>query len=356
MIEQLDCRIVAMEANFSETLAIDEYVVHGRGNPKDALDGIYFWTWDTEEVLALLEWLREFNVDRPLDDRVRFYGFDVQFTAGPAEALLDFFDERDSGWVADHREALAMLADEGLRDDDNRLRDDADVSTRFAAAESVVADLFEWFDDCDEDDAVALHRRHARALEQAVGVIRAYRDESVEYSARRDRAMAENLSWVLDRGPGDRVAVWAHDTHLQRVTHETERGPAPSMGEHLADRYGDDYYAVGFDFADGEFQALDTSADRDLRACSLGPPPEDAATRLFVAVDEPVWFVDLDDVTDDERLADWFDAERSVRSLGAVYDPDDEHDRLHDSYRLPDAFDGLLFVAETSRARPIERE
>jgi erythromycin esterase len=354
MVERLDCRIVALEANFSETLAIDEYIVHGRGDPKDALEGIYFWTWDTEEVLALIEWLHEFNAVRPLDDRVRFYGVDVQFTAGPARALIDFFDERDPDWLADHCETLATLANEGLRDDEP---DDV-IDERLADAEATVEALLAWFDDHDTtDDAAALHRRHARALEQAVGVIRAEREgESVEYFVRRDRAMAENLSWVLDHGPGDRVAVWAHDMHLQRVTRETEPGPAPSMGEHLAERYSDDYYVVGFDFADGAFQALDAGADRDLRACSLGPPPEDAATRLFAAVDDPLWVLDLDEAAGDDRLADWFDAERSVRSLGAVYDPDDEHDRLHDRYQLLDAFDGLLFVAETSRARPIERE
>jgi erythromycin esterase len=38
-------RLFGLEANFSETLALDRYVVHGEGSPRDALRGIYFWTW-----------------------------------------------------------------------------------------------------------------------------------------------------------------------------------------------------------------------------------------------------------------------------------------------------------------------
>jgi erythromycin esterase len=371
LVEQLDYRLFALEANFSETLAIDEYVVHGRGDPRDALEGIYFWTWDTEEVLALIEWLREFNDGRSVEDCVRFYGIDAQFTAGPAAALTDFLADRDPDLTDEHRVTLAYLVGERLTTDGAT---DAAVESRLADARGLIDDADDWFDaklgdrgtgdgeadGADDADTIALHRRHLRALEQAVEVKRARHEEDIEaLGRRRDHAMAENLSWILDHEPHDRVAVWAHDAHVQRDHRNEHWGDGRPMGAHLHDRYGDDYYALGFDFADGEFQAIGPAEDgdgRELRACSLGAPPADAATRLFAAVDEPVWFLDFDGAVADDRLADWFDAERAVRSVGAVYDPDDEHDRLHDAFRLPLAFDGLLFVRETERARPIERE
>ncbi|WP_436907628.1 erythromycin esterase family protein [Halosimplex marinum] len=356
LVEELDYRLFALEANFTETLAIDEYVVHGRGDPKEALDGIYFWTWDTREVLALVEWLCEFNEGRPLGDRVRFYGVDAQFTAGPAGALLDFFDDRDADWPTEHRETLSALASDGLDVDEAPAEVD---EPRLAAAEETVAALDGWFEreaTAGDERAFALHRRHLRTLEQTIESARAGRDEGLQAKARRrDRAMAENLSWALDREPHDRVAVWGHSAHVQRDGRDEHWGTGTPMGAHLADRYGDDYYALGFDFAGGQFRALDVSEGHELRACSLGPPPEDAATRLFAAVDDPPWFLDFDDV-DDERLADYFECERPVRSVGAIYDPEDEHDRLHDEFRLPLAFDGLVFVAGTTPARPVERE
>ncbi|WP_415379215.1 erythromycin esterase family protein [Halosimplex sp. TS25] len=357
LVEELGYRLFALEANFSETLAIDEYVVHGRGDPDDALDGIYFWTWDTEEVLELIEWLREFNDGRPVEDRVRFYGVDAQFTAGPATALLEFFEERDADLLEVHGETLEMLAEKGLKDDEPA----EEMESRLADADALVDALDEWFEreSADSaDDAFALHRQHLRTLEQAVDVNRAAHEEDTETRARRrDRAMAENLSWILDHESHDRIAVWAHDAHLQRDGRDEHWGTGTPMGAHVADRYGDDYYVLGFDFADGEFQAMvETDDGYELQSCSLGPPPEDAATNLFAAVDGPLWWCDLDEVTGDSELSEYLDAERAVRSVGAVYDPDHEHERLHDEFRLPLAFDGLVFVAETSRARPIERD
>ena len=364
LVEELDYRLFALEANFAETLAIDEYVVHGRGDPKDALDGIYFWTWDTEEVLATIEWLRAFNEGRPVEDCVRFYGADAQFTAGPAEALTQFFVERDPAVLDGHRRTLAMLADERLRDED---ASDETMDSRFedAAALSDALDAYFETDDAATStgegataDAIALHRRHFRTLEQAIEGARARHREDVESLGQsRDRAMVENVAWVLDHEPHDDIAVWAHDAHVQRDHRDEHWGNGTPMGAHLADRYGDDYYALGFDFADGEFQAIvETDDGHELQYCSLGPPPEDAATRLFACVDDPLWALDFDEATEDGRLREYFETERAVRSLGAVYDAEAEHERLHDDFRLPLAFDGLVFVAETTRARPIERD
>ena len=41
-----------------------------------------FWTWDTEEVLALIEWMRAWNADATTR-KVKFYGFDMQFPRSP---------------------------------------------------------------------------------------------------------------------------------------------------------------------------------------------------------------------------------------------------------------------------------
>jgi len=384
LVERLDYRLVALEANVSETMAIDEYVVHGRGDPKDALDGIYFWTWDTEEVLALLEWLREFNDGRPVEDCVRFYGIDAQFTGGPAEVLTEFLDEYDPDLLAEHEDTLAILADEGPTEgDESEEADDGDegdessetddspeeevseddVPSWITAGEDLVADLEAWFEDGRPADAgaepadVALHRHHLQVLSQALDDKRAHHEDDMEAGlSGRDRAMAENLSWVLDHEPHDRIAVWAHDAHVQTATRDTEWGTWTPMGVHL-DEWHDDYYAVGFDFADGEFQAMvETDDGYDLQACSLGPPPADAATRLFAATDDAPWFLHFEDVTDVDRLAEYFDAERPTRSVGAVYDRDGEFDGNHTSYRLPESFDGLVFVGATTRAEPIERD
>ena len=53
--------IFSIEANMPEAYRLNDYVLNGTGDPAQLLRGMYFWTWDTEEVLEMIQWMREFN-------------------------------------------------------------------------------------------------------------------------------------------------------------------------------------------------------------------------------------------------------------------------------------------------------
>lgn len=113
LVAEAELRLLVMEANLPETMALNEYVVHGEGDPLEALAGTYFWVWRTEAVLALVEWLREFNATRPPDDRVRLYGIDAQYTAGAVQYLDAFLVEADPGLHEELRADLTATSDDG---------------------------------------------------------------------------------------------------------------------------------------------------------------------------------------------------------------------------------------------------
>jgi erythromycin esterase-like protein len=68
--------IFSIEANMPEAYRLNDFVLNGKGDPKQLLKGMYFWTWDTEEVLDMILWMREFN--RSGKGRIEFTGFDMQ--------------------------------------------------------------------------------------------------------------------------------------------------------------------------------------------------------------------------------------------------------------------------------------
>jgi erythromycin esterase len=70
--------VFAIEANQPECRAINDYVLHGTGDATTALRGIYLWTWNTEEMLAMIEWMRAWNADPRHAHKVQFLGFDMQ--------------------------------------------------------------------------------------------------------------------------------------------------------------------------------------------------------------------------------------------------------------------------------------
>lgn len=363
LVEEHEFRLFGLEANFAETLALDDYVVHGEGDPLDALSGIYFWTWDTEEVLALVEWLREFNEGRDESDCVRFYGFDAQYTAGPVAALREYLKRADPKLLASVANDLTTADDDGEPAHQN---DDETRATRLDAADRVVETLEDCLRDRESDHVAATDRRtwrlacqHLRTLAQARDRKRAQHEDDLEQAMTvRDRAMAENIEWILDHEEADRIVLWAHNMHVNRDENRISEGvSAPLMGHHLAERYDERYYALGFDFAYGTFQAIaETDDGRELTACSLEAPPTGSVTELFAAIDKPVVFADLEIVTMDDRLAAWFDSRRRMRSVGAIYHGENEIENHHDRCVISEAYDGLLFVRETNRAVPIARD
>ena len=80
--------IFSIEANMPEAYRLNDYVLNGTGDPAQLLRGMYFWTWDTEEVLAMIRWMREFNQSGK--GRVQFTGFDMQTPTVAASIVRDF--------------------------------------------------------------------------------------------------------------------------------------------------------------------------------------------------------------------------------------------------------------------------
>jgi erythromycin esterase len=364
LVEQQGLRLVAMEANLPETMALDNYVVHGEGDALEALAGTHFWIWRTEAVLALVEWLREFNAERPLKDRVRFYGIDAQYTTGAVEHLDEFLASADPDLQEELQADLAATNDEGKITDQYMSDHDPEATERLLdRLGTAFEERREAFVTATSKRETMMARRCLRVVEQVRQRRIARETEGIQASmVVRDEAMAENLSWVLEYEAADRTVLWAHDSHICRTVNVGALvEPAPSLGNYLAERYGDDYFALGFDFFSGSISAIGIglAPESELTTWSLDKPPADSITRVFAATGSNLAFLDFDTVSENGQLGQWLAEPRTKRELGSVYfgpDGPSENEKdgqaAHNAARvLPDAFDGLLFIRETMPSR-----
>lgn len=108
LVEKKGFNIFSIEANMPESYALNEYVIDGKGDPKKLIAGMYFWTWRTQEVLMMVEWMRAWNKAHPDKAPITFTGFDMQTPDVAARIATEYFTK--------HAPALADLVKNACED------------------------------------------------------------------------------------------------------------------------------------------------------------------------------------------------------------------------------------------------
>src|SRR5207247_6473468 len=68
-----------IESSYSESVNVNDYVMGRTLDGGAALASLNNGNWETDEMLAMLEWMRTYNAGVPADKRVKFVGFDQQY-------------------------------------------------------------------------------------------------------------------------------------------------------------------------------------------------------------------------------------------------------------------------------------
>ncbi|HKV08894.1 MAG TPA: erythromycin esterase family protein, partial [Thermoanaerobaculia bacterium] len=334
LVSELGFSVFAIEANWPESEAVDEYVRTGQGDPARALAGLYFWTWNTEEVLDLIRWMRQWNSVSG-HRQVRFYGFDLRAGAVAAERLAARLQQIDAGLAAEVGPALARLvADE---------RADAPKKENLAAVAAVLPRIAERLPKpaSAADRQAKVDRHYVQVLQQYTELWGGSAGGGV-----RDRAMAENVLWIADVAePGTRIVLWAHNGHVNKTD-----DPFPWMGHQLEAALGREYLPIGFLFHHGAFQAIDhTGRGRGLNEFTIGPPPAGTLEDTFERAGWPLCLLDLRRLPASGAVAEWFRSKQVMRETGAAFSGEADMAR---ELVLPDEHEAVIYVEATARARP----
>lgn len=104
LVEKMNFSIFSIEANMPESYALTRYIQGGEGDPRKLIDGMYFWTWNTEEVFQMVEWMRAWNAANPGRTPLQFTGFDMQ-TSTVAASLASEYLRRHAPDLAERASA-----------------------------------------------------------------------------------------------------------------------------------------------------------------------------------------------------------------------------------------------------------
>lgn len=276
-----------------EAYELNKYVLTGQGDPEELLEGMYFWTWNTQEVLDMIHWMRAYNASGR--GPVQFTGFDAQISWGAADNLRAFLAAADPAYLPTANNAFARV-------------DAAEMIWRATPQDVAAARAVYDHISGKRNDYLASHSaetvdwmiQNARVIVQVI--------EGIAGITPRDQSMAENVEWILDHAPtGSKIVLWAHNRHVNRV---------PGwMGNYLDQRYGDDMYVLGFAFAGGRYNAY---GRQGLTSHQAHAPIQGSLESLLQAAGLPRYILDLRH-TAGEAPGLWFQHQRLLQTPGSVH-------------------------------------
>lgn len=345
LVEKKGFNIFALECPFGEARDINRFVVDGIGDPERALAGIYMWAWDTEEVVDLIVWMREYNSNPDHKKKIKFYGFDPQHIERAARVMLDYLAKVDPILENKVRPKLGILEIPFSNPELIGVRQwiPEEVDSLSPQNIGLVMDSF----DKNKDQYVQnssisewkLAKQHARQVQIYIEE----NSEGANWDNIRDLGQAQNLKWIMDHEGNDaKMIVWAHNTHVSNASFEGVN----HMGLNLKKLYGDDLKIFGFFFNQGGFKSIDLGVpSKGIHDFSVGTAPEEIFEYTMAKTKMPLAAIDLSKIKDKRVVYDWFNQEHRTRHSGGWFN---EKEPFYWPYNLAKAYDGLIYLDSTS--------
>ncbi|HEX4818221.1 MAG TPA: erythromycin esterase family protein [Nonomuraea sp.] len=342
LVEELGFRSIAWEEDWTIGLEVNRFVL-GRTGDLDAVMAKLTDTWKTQEVAAVLRWLRDYNSGRA--DKVRFVG--VEFYA-TGHAAYDAVSSHVAT-VAPHRLPEMSRHLDAIRPTGTDIGayaqwyyalSDGDKQPYLRHARAVY-DLLCALPRRQGNRAHELALHHAR---QILSFYEYYADP--ELHRYRDRRAAQNLRWWRHH-TGDKIAYWAATPHTVAAPGTSISVPPltfDSAGSYLRRWYGKRYVSIGFTFTRG------TVVDPAGKPVQVLPPPTDWADAPFGQVGTQQYLLDLRAEAPD-AVRQWLRTPAKMRLIG-FFDGSDPVNHFMTGTSLSAGFDAIVHRQAITPPKP----
>ena len=353
LVEEEGYKVFGIEECFGPGLKIDMYI-QGR------LDGVTSeelvkemgcTIYHTSDIAAIIDYMKEYNTNVPEEEKLHFYGFDMQ---GLTDYEIDFLSDtvekltKDSDLKGEMQGYVESVR--AIKEADFRVTADNKESLK-----SEYTRLKDFLNEHNKDDRYDINMS-VHTVDIAIGLL-TYYDKKVDYSVKynfRDRTMAENVKWydeILERKGQKGILVTAHNGH---VADYAEDDGQVTFGANLRNIYKDQVYIVGTEY----YVSVDNINDhsyysyeytrRNHKFCST-----DVVAYQAKNYDDGAFFLDYDRVGTDTELYDIISNPNIVGEAGEGYVPDNDfcQDNQRAKIIMKDCFDGVVYYY---RVNPIE--
>ena len=347
-------RGIAVQAPMAEALELDRYVRTGTGNPRQWLRNLGSPHWNTQEVLNIVEWIRNYNRDHAVAEQIGFYGFELP-NAGHAIAVVTALPDSITGSSLKayiKREIQCVPTGESAAWGRDGPASDSTFWNRCRGQTAAVVDSLHALRDRlasrpSAQASVAFAEQMARLAQHDA-------DVGLRHLPRH-QTVADHIMWIANSlGPDAKLLVWGRDVESGRLTGE---GGVVQSAVPLASTLGERYRNLAFTAGQGVVRA---------QPINVGQREPGGETNMRLRAARPESYEDvLNRATTDNFLLDlrnigtepgsgWLKGPHQARLVSGVYS-ENALGVFETTLQFPSYYDGLLFSKNVTPASPLKR-
>ncbi len=350
LVQEMGFTFFAIEDAWGEANYINDYVFGYTQDLDDAfLSGTTYWTWKTEEVRTMVEWMRALNDDPSTPFSIGYAGIDCnQDPLASIEMLLNYLEALDPDYQSQAQVKTNCIGQEGSFYDIQTASPEVQQECLISLQE-----VYDYIVSNEEAYTSAASQIEYEILKQASrNIVQSAEVALSSDPTLRDRYMAENMIWWLNvLGPESKVVLWAHNGHVAKGDPD-QCYSCVGLGYFMQQALGQEYYVMGFAFDQGDFQASAVQGETwsNVEPQSLPPAPEGTLTWRLRQAGLGNVMLPLDNLPPE---ASWPGQPVQFWDVGSAVWLDSLEDNLVEE-RLPDLFDLLIYIENTTASQPLQ--
>lgn len=326
LVEKNNLKNFAIEADFGEGMIINNYI-HGNKRDENISRIFSFNIYHTKNMNDLINYMFDYNQKAKDEDKLSFYGFDMQNPEKSIGLILDFCKKNN------------ILQEKDLQKDFSFIKDEKFKISQIKDKEALLLEIKAYADALSSPEAKIL----SRAITNVLDSVKYYEldfNDYVKVNNVRDELMAENVKWISDfeRSKGNNLLlISGHNGHIAKSQKFYE-----PMGSHLKKIFGEKYFIIGTDFYKGIVNINEVGPDNKRSNHGfVSADPLAYSARKF----KGKYYLDFTKVKDGETF-DLVNKEINMVSLGEGYSPLMKFMPM--TYRVKevprDLYDAMIFV------------
>jgi erythromycin esterase-like protein len=360
LIKEKGFSVIAVEGDWPSCQSINRYIKNIGSPPSDVREALESfnrwptWMWANQEIIELVQWLKDFNQQTKRKNKVGFYGLDVYSLWESMDEIIKYLERTGNTGLKQARNAFNCF------EPFNRNNESYAVSAGYLSEDCMKEALSllttiqknKWKYDDDEESSLNME---VNAL-VTVNAEEYYRtmvtSDSKSWNV-RDIHMVEALNAVMKfYGDGAKVIIWEHNTHVgdARATDMKDAGMV-NVGQLIREQnFPEDVYIIGFGTNSGTVIAS-TEWGVDFRVTNVPSAQVGSWENLMHKAGACNQYLLFNDENREE-----FSKTIGHRAIGVVYRPEYEQYGNYVPSVMSSRYDGFIYIDKTHALHPLEME